>query len=134
VIPGQSGILVDRSPGSTVESNRVVGASSNQAVGSRGAGVEIRESTGMIVRNNVLIANDDEGLLFSFGRGSVTSNSATGNGGSGIVLCGSAVTLADNQARDNRNYGFVTTAGFTDGGGNQALDNGLEPQWNTDGC
>jgi len=77
----------------------------------------------------------DLGLVFNFGGdGSVTGNTATGNGGSGIALCTSAVTFASNEARDNRSYGFVTTPGFTDGGGNQALDNGLEPQWNTAGC
>jgi hypothetical protein len=103
----------------------------NTVGGNGGHGIAVLgTSSANATAKNTAIGNSANGVFVDTAAGATTvaANRAIGNGGYGIAVDVAAGTLAKNVAIANVLSGITTPFGATDGGGNKARDNAVEPQ------
>jgi large repetitive protein len=140
---GDSGITLARAHDNVIRDNTVtdnVGGlevsdsdrnrlENNDASRSNGAAIKIMDSSANEVVGNVASHSGGRGIEVTGApdtaqQGNVLEgNTASGNGGSGIVLAAGGHTLRNNVANHNGSWGMHATEGSVDGGGNTAVGN-----------
>lgn len=118
----------------------VVGSSrdvidSNSVSGDRTQGIRIgapaalvptnRPTDGNVVTANLVTGSGLDGFAVDpVATGTIVDgNTASSNGGDGLMIQSASTTVRSNAANDNANYGIEAVAGVTDGGGNTAHGN-----------
>jgi parallel beta-helix repeat protein len=108
-----SGFTVKGGQGVQIEDSTTIVLSDNAFVESTVEGLLARSSS-VTVRGNLISRNKSHGLLLAFGsRALITGNTITSNGGDGVTIRASQADLSDNIVRDNGGCGVRADADST---------------------
>ena len=128
------GVLLVGSDDNRIEKNSVAGNGTGSQTDVPEAGIYLfappdepgLTPDGNLISQNLVVANDGDGLVVDAGDGEnlVEGNRANGNADDGIDVDSPATTLTRNTANDNQDLGIEAVPGVTDGGGNRASGNG----------
>jgi parallel beta-helix repeat protein len=109
-----SGFTVKGGQGVQIEDSTTIVLSDNAFVESTAEGLLARSSFTVTLRGNLISRNKSHGLLLAFGsRAIITGNTITSNGGDGITIRASQADLSDNIVRDNGGCGVRADADST---------------------
>jgi hypothetical protein len=104
----------------------------NVIVSNGGDGISLRNWGGQtLIARNIASRNGHDGIMGRVvGRWAVVHNVADRNRGAGVSITGAVddATLAGNRARRNGGLGIDAVPAVTDGGGNEARENGAPEQ------
>jgi parallel beta-helix repeat protein len=108
-----SGFTVKGGQGVQIEDSTTIVLSDNAFVESTAEGLLARSSS-ITVRGNLISRNKSHGLLLVLGsRALITGNTITSNGGDGVTIRASQADLSDNIVRDNGGCGVRADADST---------------------
>jgi parallel beta-helix repeat protein len=109
-----SGFTVKGGQGVQIEDSTTIVLSDNAFVESTAEGLLARSSFTVTLRGNLISRNKSHGLLLAFGsKALITGNTITSNGGDGITIRASQADLSDNIVRDNGGCGIRADADST---------------------
>ena len=109
-----SGFTVKGGQGVQIEDSTTIVLSDNAFVESTAEGLLARSSFTVTLRGNLISRNKSHGLLLAFGsRAIITGNTITSNGGDGVTIRASQADLSDNIVRDNGGCGVRADADST---------------------
>jgi parallel beta-helix repeat protein len=109
-----SGFTVKGGQGVQIEDSTTIVLSDNAFVESTAEGLLARSSFTVTLRGNLISRNKSHGLLLAFGsKALITGNTITSNGGDGITIRASQADLSDNIVRDNGGCGVRADADST---------------------
>jgi parallel beta-helix repeat protein len=109
-----SGFTVKGGQGVQIEDSTTIVLSDNAFVESTAEGLLARSSFTVTLRGNLISRNKSHGLLLAFGsRALITGNTITSNGGDGVTIRASQADLSDNIVRDNGGCGVRADADST---------------------
>jgi parallel beta-helix repeat protein len=108
------GFTVKGGQGVQIEDSTTIVLSDNAFVESTAEGLLARSSFTVTLRGNLISRNKSHGLLLALGsRAIITGNTITSNGGDGVTIRASQADLSDNIVRDNGGCGVRADADST---------------------
>jgi parallel beta-helix repeat protein len=118
---GSTGIIVQDGSGTQLTGNWVEANGAN--------GIDVVNNRGFVASGNTALNNHDAGIEVEVTSiGHLSKNVANGNGGNGIYVSDSVVTLTGNRASFNSDLGIKAAPDNTDGGKNTVQDNSTGKQ------